>query len=131
MKLRLPLRVLILPAVALSIGCASFGKNAAASKDAPCVARYVPVGNEPEIALDTQSGQICRTVDDTNDPLGILDAACAVTADMKKVGFVPRACKSGHTWVKGEGSPRPSQYSNLPRCSDVIVVTSEDMKSAK
>jgi hypothetical protein len=45
----------------------------------PCTARYVPVGNDPDIALDTQTGSLCRTVADTNDPLGILDSACAVS----------------------------------------------------
>ncbi len=33
-----------------------------AKQDAPCAARFVPVGNNPEIALDTQTGALCRTV---------------------------------------------------------------------
>lgn len=113
--------------------CGDFGKTSSPEKaqEAQCTTRFTPVGNDPEIALDTQSGELCRTVADTGDPLGILDPACGVSEDMKKVGFVPRACNSGKTWVKGEGDKHPSRYSNLPRCGKVIVVTPEDMKSAK
>src|SRR5436305_11398705 len=121
---------LVLSAIVACVNCGDFGKSQPKEKaqDAQCTARYVPVGNDPEIALDTQMGQLCRTVDDTGDPLGILDPACGVTADMKKVGFVPRECKSGQTWIKGEGDKHPSRYSSLPRCSKVIVTTDADMK---
>jgi hypothetical protein len=91
------------------------------SQDVICAARYVPVGNDPEIALDTQTGSLCRTISDTNDPLGILDSACGVTEQERKVGFVPDGCKSGRTWVKGEGDKNPSRYTALPRCSEAIV----------
>lgn len=104
--------------VAMLAGCGDFGKSSS-KKDTQCTARYAPVGNNPEIALDTQSGQLCRTVADTNDPLGILDPACGVSEEMKKVGFVPRGCKSsGQTWVKGQGDKQPSPYTSLPRCSE-------------
>ena len=100
-------------------------------QERPCTARYVPVGNDPDIALDTQTGSLCRTVADTNDPLGIRDAACGVTPEMKKVGFVPNGCKGGQTWVKGEGDKKPSRYTGLPVCSKIIVVTPADMKQAE
>src|SRR5271157_5654906 len=93
----------------------------------PCTARYVPVGNNPEIALDTQTGMLCRTIADTNDPLGIFDPACGVSEQEKKLGWVPKGCKSETTWVKGEGDKSPSRYTHLPMCQKVIVVTEEDM----
>ena len=96
----------------------------------PCTARYAPVGSNPEIALDTQTGMLCRTVADTNDPLEILDPACALSEQNRKAGFVPDACKSGKTWVRGEGDKHPSRYTSLPVCEKVIVVTEEDMKKA-
>lgn len=27
----------------------------------PCTARYLPVGSDPDIALDTQTGALCKT----------------------------------------------------------------------
>jgi hypothetical protein len=86
-------------------------------QETPCAARYVPVGNNPEIALDTQTGTLCRTIADTNDPLGIRDSACGVSQQEKKSGFVPSACRSGETWAKGEGDKNPSRYTSLPNCS--------------
>lgn len=97
-------------------------------KETPCTARYVPVGNNPEIALDTQTGTLCRTIADTNDPLGIRDPACGVSQQQRNSGFVPSGCKADQTWVKGEGGKNPSRYTSLPVCSKVIVVTPEDMK---
>jgi hypothetical protein len=59
-------------------------KIASKEREQPCSPRYVPVGNNPEIALDTESGTLCRTIADTNDPLGIRDAACGVSQQEKK-----------------------------------------------
>jgi hypothetical protein len=78
--------------------------------------RYVPVGNNPEIALDTETGVLCRTIADTNAPLDILDPSCAVDQEQKKLGFIPIACKNGKTWVRGEGDKSPSPYTKLPTC---------------
>jgi glucose dehydrogenase len=33
----------------------------ATKPDVPCTARYLPVGNNPDIALDTQTGALCKT----------------------------------------------------------------------
>jgi hypothetical protein len=107
-------------------------RNAGSNQqEQPCTVRYAPVGNNPDIALDTQTGTLCRTIADTNDPLGIMDSACGVNQQEKKLGFVPSGCKSGQTWVKGEGDKNPSRYTSLPLCSKVIVVTPEDMKKAE
>jgi hypothetical protein len=38
-----------------------------AKQDAPCAARFVPTGNDPEIALDTQKGVLCKTVGNTTN----------------------------------------------------------------
>jgi hypothetical protein len=94
-------------------GCSKLSNEPKQVSQQPCVARFVPVNNKPEVALDTQTGSLCRTVADTNDPLGIMDPDCGVSQDMKKVGFVPKACKSGQTWVKGAGDTNPS---SLPVC---------------
>jgi hypothetical protein len=76
-------------------------KQKAERNEVTCTARFVPVGNNPDIALDSQTGMLCRTVSDTNDPLGILDPACAVDEQGKKLGFVPVGCSGGKTWVRG------------------------------
>ncbi len=118
-------------------GCSDLLKNQSRrnvdskQQEQPCSPRYVPVGNDPEIALDTEAGTLCRTIADTNDPLGIRDSACGVSEQEKKSGVVPGGCKSGQTWVKGEGDKNPSRYTSLPVCSKVIVVTPEDMKQAE
>jgi hypothetical protein len=101
-----------------------------ARSGSPYVQRYVPVGGDPSIALDTQTGMLCRTVDDANDPLRLFDPTCAVTPEQKKLGFVPTACKKGVTWVRGEGDATNSKFTKLPTCQSVIVVTEEDMKKA-
>jgi len=113
----------------LSPGCTDLTTRSK-QQDASCSQRYVPVGNNPEIALDTQTGMLCRTIADTNDPLGIFDPACGVSEQEKKLGWVPKGCKSETTWVKGEGDKSPSRYTHLPMCQKVIVVTEEDMKKA-
>ena len=48
-------------------------KQNAGSKqqEQPCTVRYAPVDSNPDLALDTQTGMLCRTIADTNDPLGI------------------------------------------------------------
>ena len=92
------------------------------------MARYFPVGNNPEIALDTQTGTLCRTISDTNGPLGIREAACGVSQQEKKSGLVPNGCRADQIWEKGEGDKNPSRFTSLPVCSKVIVVTPEDMK---
>jgi len=74
-------------------------------QEAPCAARFAPVGNNPEIALDTQTGSLCRTVADTNDPLGIRDP-------------------HDKSWPRGAGDKNPNRYTSLPVCSKVIVATS-------
>jgi hypothetical protein len=94
-------------------------ENGTTQQNVPHPQRYVPVGNNPEIALDTETGMLCRTVADANDSLGILDPSCAVDPEQKKLGFIPIACKSGKTWVRGEGDTSPSRYTKLPTCGGV------------
>lgn len=79
--------------------------------------RFLPTGNDPQLALDTQTGMLCRTVPPvySGDPLGILDPACGVTREYKNLGFVPNGCK-GPTWVKDEPTPVKSKYGNVPVC---------------
>jgi hypothetical protein len=74
-------------------------------EEVPCAARFVPVGNNPEIALDTQTGSLCRTVADTNDPLGIRDP-------------------SDKNWVRRTGDEKPDKYTSLPGCNKAIVAVS-------
>jgi hypothetical protein len=58
----LPFAVIL---IAGGIACSDLSKESPkleAKQDAPCHQRYVPVGNNPDIALDTQTGSLCRTV---------------------------------------------------------------------
>jgi|ERR1700733_7387900 len=132
--MRTSILVALVVLTTVSSGCSDLLKDQPKRKadskqqEQPCTARYVAVGNNPDIALDTQTGSLCRTVADTNDPLGILDSACAVSQREKKAGVVPSGCKDGMTWVKGEGDKNPSRYTSLPICNKIIVVTPEDMK---
>jgi hypothetical protein len=107
-----------LGAVLLIVAC-STSRNVPKQQTRQQQQRYVPVGSDPEVALDTQTGMLCRTVavaspGDTRSaslplcgqPIYVdsstgeaLDPACAVTSRDKKLGFVPDACKSGKTWV--------------------------------
>jgi hypothetical protein len=89
------------------LGCACYDQSKDQSKElpkeeVPCAARFAPVGNNPEIALNTQTGLLCRTVADTNDPLGIRDP-------------------SDKNWVKGTGDEKPDKYTSLPSCDRAIV----------
>jgi hypothetical protein len=65
-----------------------------AKQDAPCAARFVPVGNNPDIALDTQTGALCRTVapDPKNPDKYSAVAACSKStsgfAEWKKMESV-------------------------------------------
>lgn len=68
--------------------------------DRPCTTRYLPVGDNPDIALDTQTGMLCRTFEDPVVPVGPGDPACGVTEEQKERAFVPHACKTGQTWVQ-------------------------------
>jgi hypothetical protein len=74
---------------------------------------------------------LCRTIADTNGPLEILDPACAVSEQDKKLGFVPAACKSGKSWVRGEGDKNPSRYASLPLCQQTLTpsaIIDEDVR---
>ncbi len=58
----LPFAVIL---IAGGIACSDLSNDSPkkdAKQDAPCSARYVPVGNNPDVALDTQTGSLCRTV---------------------------------------------------------------------
>jgi glucose dehydrogenase len=83
--------------------------------DKPCANRYLPVGDNPDVALDTQTGMLCRTFDDTTAPSGFRDPACGVTGDQKERSFVPYTCKTGQTWVQiDQHSPR---FTSVPACN--------------
>jgi hypothetical protein len=86
--------------------------------------RYVPVGNDPEITLDTQTGVLCRTYERTNETINTaLDKLlCEVTQEQKKKGFVPEGCKNGNTWVKSESGKSSSRWSRLPPCGGRRVI---------
>jgi hypothetical protein len=115
----------------LLAGCSDVNSGGTAKQEQsqtpkpPAVQRFVSVGNDPEIALDTQEGMLCRTVPYPNDPLGILDENCAITAEQKKLGFVPDNCKSKQTWVRGETANNP-KYASLPRCGKPTVSIKPD-----
>lgn len=109
----------ILACSVLLLGCQGRGtqpdRRESATSGAPCAQRYVLVGSDPEIALDTQLGVLCRTVANPDDPLGILDPECAVTERDKS--FIPDTCKSGRTWVRGVDDKKHSRSSTLPFCA--------------
>jgi hypothetical protein len=101
-------------AIVFSVACSDLSKDPSkdqskpaeqSKQEPPCAARFAPVGNNPEIALDTQTGSLCRTVADTNDPLGIRDP-------------------DDKSWPRGAGDKNPDKYTSLPVCSKVIVATS-------
>jgi hypothetical protein len=103
------MRTILLLAAALvtvfSIACSDLLRDHSKEQlkqESPCTARFVPVGNNPDIALDTQTGTLCRTVGDANDPLGIRNPG-------------------DKTWIRGAGDEKPDKYTRLPVCSKVIV----------
>jgi hypothetical protein len=82
--------------------------------------RFLPVGNNPEIALDTSRGILCRTVTDVQAPANLFDPACELTdaqrAEQEKYkGFVVDSCKTGRTWVRSE-LKGAANYGALPLC---------------
>jgi glucose dehydrogenase len=92
----------------LSVACSDLSKDQSKEQpkeEAPCTARFVPVGNNPDIALDTQTGSLCRTVADTNDPLGIRDP-------------------NDKTWVRGTGDEKADKYASLPVCNNATIAAS-------
>src|SRR5207237_932189 len=95
--------------------------------NSPPFQRFLPTGNNPEIALDTQTGSLCRTVDDVNDPLGLRDPDCAVNEQEKKLGFVPKACTTRKTWLSGSGDVHRDRYASLPRCGRTKGRSFEDL----
>lgn len=50
--------------LAANVAC-SVQPQPQAKQDAPCAARFVPTGGDPDIALDTQAGTLCKTVPNT------------------------------------------------------------------
>lgn len=47
--------------LALSLAALIVFSGCETRSDIPCTARYLPVGNNPDIALDTQTGVLCKT----------------------------------------------------------------------
>jgi hypothetical protein len=45
-----------------SNACTDLRKDQSKRQESPCAARYVPVDNNSEIALDTPTGTLCRTI---------------------------------------------------------------------
>lgn len=89
--------------IACGVACSDLSKESPrqeAKQDAPCSARYVPVGNNPDIALDTQTGSLCRTIA-TAGP-SFLDA------QGKKLGPVAGDDPAGNK--------NPDKYASLPAC---------------
>ncbi len=128
MNRKLNIVLLVSLALCLFNGCTD--STTRSKPEAPYSQRYVPVGNNPDVALDTQTGMLCRTVEDAGAPLGILDSRCGVSEQEKSFGFVPKTCNSGKTWVLGQDDKRSSSYNSIPVCDKVIVVTEDDMKKA-
>jgi hypothetical protein len=57
-------------AMFLAIACFSLSQDQPklqVKQDAPCAGPFVPTGNDPEIALDTQKGILCKTVANTTN----------------------------------------------------------------
>jgi hypothetical protein len=59
--------VLTAALVAANIACSVENQKPPEKQDAPCAARFVPTGNDPDIALDTQTGTLCKTVPNTTN----------------------------------------------------------------
>jgi hypothetical protein len=97
------------------LSCACQKTQSKQNADRPCAARYLPVGDNPDIALDTQTGMLCRTFDDTSAPTGFRDPACGVTEEQKQRSFVPYTCKTGQTWVQID--QHSSHYASVPSCN--------------
>jgi hypothetical protein len=135
--------LLLLLSLALLAGC---------RQQQPHAQRFLPVGNNPEIALDSQDGTLCRTVP---APLGHTqqvaqpfatwlrqqgagrEPGCAVSEEEKKLGFIPASCKSRQTWVravKGGSAEAPSGFTprqklTLNDLQDIIRVRDELRKA--
>jgi hypothetical protein len=110
------MRCVLFAALALAlIGSACVKTQSKPAADRPCAARYLPVGDNPDIALDTQTGMLCRTFDDTTAPSDFRDPGCGVTEEQRLRNFVPYMCKSGQTWVQLD--QHSYRYTTLPVCN--------------
>jgi hypothetical protein len=98
------------------IACSDLSKEPSkqeVKQSAPCSARYVPVGNNPDIALDTQTGSLCRTV---------------VYASAVRSGIAPQVgvILDGYRFKGGDPGDKanweqttaanPDKYAGLPAC---------------
>jgi len=120
MKLLLAIILFFLTLVVYS-GCSRSSNAGADQKKSPATPpqRFLPVGNDPEIALDTARGILCRTVTDPDAPANLFDAGCEIPEKNKSLQFIPDSCKSGKTWVRSEvKGASTSKYGKLPLCID-------------
>lgn len=103
-------------------GCSGADKaTSAPSKNATAsVQRFLPTGNDPSIALDTQSGELCRTVSDPGTPDNFYEAGCEIKDEYKDLHFVPDSCRSGKTWTRADlKALAPSKYRSLRPCASL------------
>ncbi|HMD97053.1 MAG TPA: hypothetical protein VKM93_06945 [Terriglobia bacterium] len=115
--------LVLLLSFALLAGCrqqqplSSAPSNAESSRARQAHAqRFLPVGNNPEIALDSQDGTLCRTV-----PAAGREPGCAVSEEDKKLGFVPASCKGGQTWIKAvKGGSAEEDLREIMRVRDEL-----------
>ena len=98
-----------------TLGCSTQKETKTAPE--PPQPRFLPVGENPEIALDTVHGILCRTVTDPEAPANLFDPACEIPEKYESLRFVPVACSSGKTWVRSKvAGVAESKYGKLPLC---------------
>jgi hypothetical protein len=119
------MKALLVMLLCLLCGCSDSNKNnAVANQPTPAPTkqqdtsqRFLPAGGDPEIALDTKLGVLCRTITDPGKPNNLYDAGCEVKEEYKKLGFIPDSCRSGKTWTKSDlGTTFTTKYGTLPLC---------------
>lgn len=104
-------------------GCSDANKNNPAAnqptpmKQPDASQRFLPAGGDPEIALDTKLGVLCRTITDPGKPNNLYEPGCELKEEYKKSGFIPDSCPSGKTWTRADlGTTSMTKYGALPLC---------------
>jgi glucose dehydrogenase len=102
--------------VAGGVACSDVSKESPkqdVKQDVPCPGRYVPVGNNPDIALDTQTGSLCRTVVYANAARGGIAPQVGVIIDGYRFKGGDPSDKAN--WER-TAEQNPDKYATLPAC---------------
>lgn len=75
--------------------------------------RFLPEAGGPGLALDTTTGEVCRTLFSSEAPYDVRDPFCIATDTQMRSGLPPEGCKDGKMmWNPEEVAKQP-----MPLCS--------------